>query len=408
MIRILLLAFLWLAAPIEAVQAAPTPDEIVVGEADAFANGLAAAADAHASGDPLAAAEVGDLFYRFEESAFRDRLAAADETLYKDLEAQWLAIRRSMKAGADRSSVAAQTSATIERIEAAKRLVVEPTSAVALFVGSFLIIFREGFEALLILGALAAYLRKSSRDERVRDLYLGAAIAVVASLALWAAAKTVIGISGAGAEILEGATMLLAAAVLFYVSHWLISKAQHAKWDAFVRRRVDGALESGGRAAFLAVSFLVVFREGFETVLFYEALSTAATGAAETSSLFAGFLAGSAVLVGVYAGIAWLGMRVPIGRFFAATGALLYLMAFKFSGDGVRELQEGGLVGETLVSWVPESAALSGWLGIHPFVETLALQGVLVIAIVVGLALALRPRVAAAAHGAPHSPRSAT
>jgi high-affinity iron transporter len=290
-----------------------------------------------------------------------------------------------------------------DRIEAAIRLVVEPTAPLALFVGSSLIIFREGFEALLILGALAAYLRKSAREGRVRDLYLGAAAAIVASLALWVAAKTVIRLSGAGAEILEGATMLLAAGVLFYVSHWLISKAQHAKWDAFVRRRMDGALESGGRAAFLGVSFLVVFREGFETVLFYEALSTSAADAIGVSSLLGGFLAGSVALVGVYAAIAWLGMRVPIGRFFAATGALLYLMAFKFSGDGVRELQEGGLVDETLVSWVPHSPALSGWLGIHPFAETLALQGVLVLAIAVGLVLTFRARGAPAAHGASRS-----
>lgn len=395
-LRLLALLAVLLAAIPCGTLAASSSDDTVVTEADGFVTGLRAAAKAHAGGDPLAAAEVGDLFYRFEESAFRDRIAAADAGLYRDLEGQWLAVRRLMKSGAASEEITRQTEVAVERIEAAKRRVVAPTSGLALFVGSFLIIFREGFEALLILGALATFLRKSSRAERVRDLYLGAGIAVVASLALWAAAKTVLAISGAQAEILEGVTMLVAAAVLFYVSHWLVSKAQHAKWDAFVRRSVAGALE-GGRAAFLGVSFLVVFREGFETVLFYEALSTSARGASDATSLLGGFLVGSLALVAVYAAIAWLGMRVPIGRFFAATGALLYLMAFKFSGDGVRELQEGGVVGETLVRWIPQSPILAGWFGIHPFLEPLAVQALLVLAILGGLLLALRPHERAAA-----------
>ena len=362
-------------------------------EADSFASGLAAAAAAYAKGDALAAAQVGDLFYEFEESSFRDRLAAADQTLYKSLETEWLAVRRLMKSGGAAADVEAQAGLARAKIEEAKALIGVAVGTTALFFGSFLLIFREGFEALLVIGALAAYLRKSKRDDRVRDLYLGAGAAVAASLALWILAKTVIQISGAQAEMIEGFTLLVATVVLFYVSHWLVSKAQAAKWEAFVRRQMQGALAQGGRAAFLGVAFLVVFREGFETVLFYEALAgSAPAGAAATSSLVGGFLFGTVVLAVVYAGISFLGMKLPMSTFFGLTGALLYLMAFKFAGDGMRELQEAGALGETVVRFVPASPLLSAWLGIHPFVETLAAQAVLVVAVAAGLAWTFRAR----------------
>jgi high-affinity iron transporter len=362
-------------------------------EADSFASGLSAAAAAYAEGDALAAAQVGDLFYEFEESGFRDRLAAADQTLYKGLETEWLAVRRLMKSGAPAAEVDAQAEVARTKIQEAKALLGVAVGTTALFFGSFLLIFREGFEALLVIGALAAYLRKSQRDDRVRDLYLGAGAAVVASLALWALAKTVIEISGAQAEMIEGVTLLVATVVLFYVSHWLVSKAQAAKWEAFVRRQMQGALAQGGRAAFLGVAFLVVFREGFETVLFYEALAgSAPAGAATTSSLVGGFLVGAVVLAAVYGAISFLGMKLPMSTFFGLTGALLYLMAFKFAGDGMRELQEAGALGETVVGFVPASPLLAAWLGIHPFLETLAAQVVLVVAVAAGLAWTFRAR----------------
>ena len=392
MIRGLAWVFVILLALAAPVFAETTDDGEIGRQADRFASGLAAAADAYAKGDTLAAAEVGDLFYGFEESDFRDRLAAADQTLYKSLETDWLAVRRLMKAGAASTEVAAQTEVARRQIETAKALVAGPSGGTALFFGSFLLIFREGFEALLIIGALAAYLRKSGRKDRIRDLYLGGGVALVASLLLWLLAKSVIQISGAQAELIEGATMLLATVVLFYVSHWLVSKAQAARWEAFVRRQVQGALAQGGRAAFLGVAFLVVFREGFETVLFYEALAGSARGAVATSSLVAGFLAGAVVLAAVYAAITQLGMRLPMSTFFGLTGALLYLMAFKFAGDGVHELQEAGVVSETVVGFVPRSAFLAEWLGVHPFAETLAAQALLVVAVIAGLAWTFRTR----------------
>lgn len=358
-------------------------------DAARFADGLTRAVDQYAAGDLLAAAEVGDLFYQFEESGFRDLLAARDAGLYKRFEAQWLTVRRTMKSGATIEVVRAEVTATLAMLEEARRVTGTAPSPALAFWGSFLIIFREGFEALLIVGALAAYLRKIGAAQRVRDLYLGGGAALLASLGLWVLAKTVIQISGAQAEIIEGATMLLASAVLFYVSYWLISKVQAARWEGFIRKKMEHAA-SAGRLSLFSVSFLVVFREGFETVLFYEALGASVKGPGITALLVSGFAVGLVVLVLMWFAIKRLSVRLPFGVFFGGTSALLYWMAFKFAGDGMRELQEGGVLGETLISWFPDVSFLQTWFGMYPFVQTLALQAVLLAALVVGLFITVR------------------
>lgn len=386
--RLLCLALLLLPA---AALAQDRPDPAA--EAAAFAQGLEQAVQQYADGDVLAAAEVGDLFYTFEESGFRDLLAARDPDLYKRFEAQWLTVRRTMKQAGSTEEVRAELDAMLGLIEDAREVTGAEGGGAVAFWGSFLIIFREGFEALLIIGALAAYLRKIEAGEKVRDLYVGGGVAVVASLGLWALAKTVIRVSGAQAEIIEGATMLLATVVLFYISYWLISKVQHAKWDAFIRRKMARAVSgTGGRASLLAVSFLVVFREGFETVLFYEALGVSTSGAGGTLLLLGGFAVGVVALAALWLAIKRLGMRLPFGAFFGGTSALLYWMAFKFAGDGMRELQEALVLSETAVPWFPDSAFLKTWLGMYPFVQTLALQAVLLAAVGVGLIIMFWPR----------------
>src|SRR6185369_15929395 len=252
-----------------------------------------------------------------------------------------------------------------------------------------LIIVREGFEALLILTALAAYLVKIGHPEKRTLLYAGAGGAVVASLALAVVAERVIPISGAARETLEGTTMLLAAIVLFTASYWLISKSEARRWQAFVRAKLEGALGTGHARSLVVLAFLVVFREGFETVLFYQALAGRAGGAPlALSAVASGFGAGVVGLVAIGVALFRYGVRIPIRPFFAVTGVLLYLLAFKFAGAGVRELQEAGLVSVTPVP-LPELPVLRDWLAVYPFAEPLALQAVLVAALVVGAVFTL-------------------
>jgi high-affinity iron transporter len=315
---------------------------------------------------------ASDAFFAFEDSSLDKALAARSPALYQRIESEWTALIGEMGAGVSESDVRARGQEILGLLQLAETAASEES----LFLDSFLIILREGFEAILVVSALAAYLVRSGHGARLPFLYGGAVLAVFASLGLWLAARTVIEVSGIAREALEGWTMLLATAVLFWVSYWLLSKAEMDRWHAFVQRKVDLALGRGALAGLTFLSFVVVFREGFETVLFYEAI---AARAPDATPILAGFGVGLAALVMVYVGIRRVGNRLPVRLFFTVTGVLLYFLAFKFAGAGVFELQVAQVLAQTPVPNFPDSAFLRSWFGVFPYVEPLALQGVLVV-----------------------------
>ncbi|HEY7026157.1 MAG TPA: FTR1 family protein, partial [Gemmatimonadales bacterium] len=264
-------------------------------------------------------------------------------------------------------------------LENAERVIGDELSPFNLFLQSLVILVREGLEAILVIGAVMAFLIKTGNVQRKRDIHVGIGAAVLASLLTAVALETIFQISPARREALEGLTMMVATAMLFYVSYWLLSKMEVAKWNRFVRGRVQDAVTSGSALALASVAFLAVYREGFETVLFYKALFL--TGGSSPIPIVLGILVASVILVAVYVAINKYGVRIPLKPFFAFTSAFLYYMAFVFAGKGIAELQEGGLVNTTIVQWAPRVPAL----GIYPTVESLALQGVLLLLLVAGL-----------------------
>ena len=169
--------------------------------------------------------------------------------------------------------------------------------------------------------------------------------------------------------------MLVATAALFYVSYWLLSKMEVAKWNRFVKGKVQDALVSGSAFALPSVAFLAVYREGVETVLFYKALLVAGPASGAVMPVLLGIAAASVVLGVVYVLINRFGVRLPLKPFFGVTSAFLYYMAFVFMGKGIAELQGGGVVPITVVSWAPQIERL----GIYRTVESLAAQGILLV-----------------------------
>ncbi|MGH7822964.1 MAG: FTR1 family iron permease, partial [Candidatus Binatia bacterium] len=328
-------------------------------------------------------------FFLFEDSALDRNLAIRDPSLYGTIESEWAGVISDMRRGAPADVVRRRGERVLALLGQAK----EATAAAgSVFADSLLIILREGFEAILIVSALASWLRRVGHAAKVPYLYGGAGLAVAASVGLWVAARTVLEVSGVAREALEGWTMLLAAVVLFWVSYWLVSKAEAERWQAFVRSRAERALGRGALLGFGFLSFVVVFREGFETVLFYEALSARASGASGQSLLLGGFATGLALLSAFYVLFLRIGPRIPMRPFFAVTGALLYLMAFKFAGAGVFELQVAQVLSQTPIARFPDSLALREWLGVYPYAESLALQGLLLVLAGVAAALMLRGR----------------
>ncbi|HWA56772.1 MAG TPA: FTR1 family protein [Gemmatimonadales bacterium] len=304
---------------------------------------------------------------------------AKNAGLANTLEAGFANLRTRAAGGATGEELRAIHTRLLSDLENAERTVSDRLSPLNLFTQSLILLLREGLEAILVVGALVAFLAKTGAGHRRRDIHVGVGAAIGASLLTAVLLETIFQASRTRQETLEGVVMLVATAMLFYVSYWLLSKMEVAKWNRFVKGRVQDAVSSGSALALASVAFLAVYREGFETVLFYKALFLAGSGSG--LPVFLGMALASVLLAVVYLAINRYGVRIPLKPFFGFTSAFLYYMAFVFAGKGIAELQEGSLIGTTVLPWAPRIPAL----GIYPTLESLALQAVLVLFLVAGL-----------------------
>lgn len=364
-------------------------------QAVAFAARLDDAAAQYGNGDREGATKiVVDTFFAFEGSGLDAQLKARDTGAYKSLETNWIAVRAKMEAGEDPAAVTSAAAGVAATLRALAADAAAPQSGSSAFVQSFFVLLREGFEAILVLSLLVGVLRKTGKTEAVRLVYGGAAAAVVASILLAVVSAMIFRKVelGSAREAFEGFTLLASVVVLFFTSYWLLSRVEGKRWAMFVKHQIEGAIGSGRRFAIGSLAFLVVFREGAETVLFYAGLFASSHGA--TAQILGGIALATLGLIALFFATIVGGAKLPVRPFFAITGALLYLLAFKFAGDAFAELQASGLVGRAELSWIPKSSALQSWLGIYPTVQTSLAQGVLVFAVVAGIAWTIfsRPR----------------
>ena len=261
-------------------------------------------------------------------------------------------------------------------------------TAVAYFFYSLGILFREGMEAMLVVLALAAGTRGAGRIGRARDIYAGAAAAIVASVVLaWAINHL---ITDDASDTLEGVFQLFAAATLFYVSSWMTSKGQADRWLKFISHKLEHAERSTIPGIALGLTaFLAVMREGAETIVFFQALTSGATEVAERHAVAAGIVTGAVALAASFVLIKRAAYKIPMRIFFRVTSFMLYALAVVFVGQGVASLQEASVVPATFVNYAPTIPTL----GLFPTVQTLGAQAAL---LMLAAAAVLVPRNAAA------------
>jgi high-affinity iron transporter len=234
------------------------------------------------------------------------------------------------------------------------------------FVQAAVILLREGLEAMLVIAALAGYLRKVGGGHRVTALYGGALLAIGASLiAAWAFA---VFNSGDHSDIMEGVIIIIAAALMLYVSGWLMVKQDPRGWQDYLAHKADNALAQDTGWAVASLAFLAVFREGAETVLFVNALATTEGG--WSASLFGGLLAATAGLVVLFYFINLIAQRIPLRPLFIITSAFLFAMGIKFIGEAVQEFQEQALISVTDV----KGSNFLSTIGLNPSLEALSIQ----------------------------------
>lgn len=303
-------------------------------------------------------------------------LDSRDAELRKSIERDLLALRAQLNADSDPQQVEQQVNSVMERLdEAQAQLEGANLSGAALFVASLIILLREGLEALLVVIALTTILIKTSRGDALKYVHFGWITALVAGFATWVAAQQLITISGAGREVMEGIAALLAAAVLFYVGYWMHSKTHAQEWQKYIQENINRSLTTGTLWGIAGLAFIAVYREVFETILFYQALLTQ-TSSGQYSALWGGIAAAVALLAILGWAMVRYSARLPIGKFFATTTFILLALSFVLAGKAVAALQEAALIG---ISPLPVSFSFD-WLGIYSTWQGIGLQAAILAA----------------------------
>jgi len=340
--------------------------------------GIGSAIDLYKQGEQKKALDKSIEAYLDGYEMVESDLAVSNNKLNIQIESGLAKFRSEIKSNAPVSTIETLGKSITNDLNNASLLLEDKdsfTSAV-LFTNSFSIILREALEAILIIAAIIAFLINTGSKQTIRYIHIGWISAIAAGLVTWYLARTVISISGASRELIEGITSILAAAVLFYVSYWLISKIEVGKWKEYIKSKVETALNKKSVIALVSVSFLAVYREAFETVLFYQALNYQAEG--NTAPVIWGLLAGLAVTAIIGFLVFKLAIRIPLKYFFSATSLLLYFLCFILVGKGIHELQGAGVIGISFVDYVPRIETL----GIYPTLETLIPQAIIVAAFI--------------------------
>ncbi len=253
---------------------------------------------------------------------------------------------------------------------------------------AFLILIREGLEALLVVAAVIAYLVKSGNKRFTKYIYLGVLVGLAASGLIAVLFTFLFGGSGPIQEISEGVCALIAMCMLLWTSNWMLNKSSVEAWNRYIRNKTEAAVasaqskvESGesvsmGMVVSLAMlSFLAVFREGAETVIFYESIYSMSQDA---RGMWIGGLAAAAVLLVIFLILRFTSVKIPIGPFFLVTSILMAVLVVVFAGGGVHALIEGDLVEGHYLSFVPTN----DWIGLYPYVECLIAQALAAVAVI--------------------------
>jgi high-affinity iron transporter len=249
-----------------------------------------------------------------------------------------------------------------------------------------LILLREGMEALLLLAALLAMLRKTESKGGARWVWAGAGAGLVSSAVLAAILGLVItAAAGAAREGTEGFVGLASVALMVTVGAWLHRRSGLQAWNEFMKKRVGGAIAAGSMWSLFILSFLAVLREGAETVVFYIGIAPANP----LVSLVAGILGAFALLVIIGFLIIRFSVRLPLHYFFLVATVLIYYLAFKIAGQSIHSLQLVGILPTHIATGLPAVNIL----GMSQTWETFVPQIAILIVILVEVAITETKRV---------------
>lgn len=330
-----------------------------------------------------AMSDAQDVYFdEFEASGMENKVGAIDVGLKTRIEGNFGEVVALMKAGVSVERLQQAADNLGANLDAALEKTSGSSSPWALFLYALTIILREGFEALIIVAAVVAYLLKTGNEKRMSIVYSSLGVAVVLSFVMaWVMNLIFAGAAGQKREVMEGAVMLIAVGLLFYVGFWLLSNAGAKKWSKYIQSHVSESISAGSAKALWWTVFLAVFREGAETVLFYQALIFDAKDSAGYSMIALGFVVGLVVLLVTYYVFKIFAIKIPIKPFFLVTSAIIFYMSIVFVGKGLMEFVEGKIFVPTKIEGFPTIE----WLGIYPYYESLVPQAIMIAALIIGV-----------------------
>ncbi len=302
-------------------------------------------------------------------------LRIIDNDLTIEAEGRFADIRQLIRDGAPVDTVRdklVELRGVLDTIE--RKLTATGAAAPALIFGqSFLIIFREGFEVVLLVSILLGYLEAARSPAFIKPILVGIGLAGVATVLTFVVLRLVFQSLPFSIEVLEGITAMVAVVMLFYVSFWLVARMEHKRWMEFVRARLWSAVSLGSTFSLVMVGFTAVYREGFETALFYQALWSfgAGLGGWVLAGLFAGLVALTALAIVMFR----LGRKVPVKRFMNIAVICVMVTSVTFLGNAVHALQAGDLIAyHRLDSWPRLPIFLAQVTGYWPTVQSVVAQ----------------------------------
>ena len=256
------------------------------------------------------------------------------------------------------------------------------SAVVATFISCFVLVLREGLEAILVIAAIIAYLVKTGKKKYIMSVYVGALGGILVSILLAFLFGAVAGAqSGIAQEVFEGIGMFVAVIVLFYVSNWMLSKSETEAWERYIHKKVEASVSTGNKWVLIFAAFIAVAREGAELILFFQGV--AVHGTSGRNAMILAIVLSAVVLIAVFLVFRFLTVRLPLKPFFLVTSVLMYAMCFSFTGKGVSELQAAGVVNKTVIPWMGFEM---DFLGIYATYESLIPQ-IIVLAVIITMSV---------------------
>ena len=302
-------------------------------------------------------------------------LSARDKDLMVRIEGAMSRFRSLISERAPLADIRAQASTAEGLFREADGALASSADATAAFIGSFTILIREGLEALLVVVAMLAFLRKADRTDMLRYVHAGWTGALGLGVVTWAIATYLVNVSGASREVTEGVSSLFAAVVLLSVGMWMHQKSMAGMWQKYIHEKLSAALSRKSAFFMFGLAFIAVYREVFETILFYAALWEQGNHGA----LLGGLVAGVGLLAALALALLRFSARLPIGKFFSWSSALVAVLAVVLTGKGIAALQEAGWIGSKTLG-----AVRIELLGVYPSAQVLLAQLAMVALVAAG------------------------